>query len=225
MTTTYISDAFTAANGTAINGRTPDITVSSRTWTAGDWAGGTLGTVDIQGNKARMSSANDGFSIDVGQADFIAICNVTTPSSFATAFRGGIRFRCALQADGFGSASDRDYYFFVVRFDLGTGQIRIGKFVDGSETVLGTDANYSFSTSTAYKVTLKAEGSTYTVYIDDVQQKQETDSTYTTQTIMGVSAGGTIGQDYLVDDITVTDIAAGTAVPVFYHQLQQQGIS
>lgn len=221
-----IADTFTASNGTAISGRTPDTTVSSRTWSIGQYFsnGAPVGTVDIQNNKASMNNQNDGFAINCGQTDYTVTWYCTLPASGV--FRGGCRFRMqyAFPFSGGSGSSENDYYFFTVRFDLGSGNIRLVSVADGTETVIGSDVTMSFSYATTYKMKLVVSGTTYSLYIDDVLKKSETDSTYTGGTWVGFGSGFISGNNFTFDSVEVAE-NSGTSVPVLYHQLQQQGIS
>lgn len=198
--TTLIADTFTAADGTAISGRTPDTTVSSRTWSTGDYFLQATGTIDIQSNKARMTSTDDGFAIDCGASEYTVTWICTLPASGQ--FRGGCRFRIQ-NAFPFANADASDYYFFAVRFDLASGNIRMVKVVDNVETVIGSDVTMSFSYNTTYTMKLVVSGNTYTLYVDNVQKKSETDTTWTGGTWIGFGAGAVSGNDFTIDSVQV----------------------
>lgn len=216
--TILIADTFTAADNTAINGRTPDTTVSSRTWSTGNLSstGAPTGAVDIQNNKVRMNIANDGFAIDCSASDYTVTHYNTTPASGV--YRGGCRFRIQNSVP-FSTTNDRDFYFMAIRFDLTTATIRFVKQVNGTETGIGTDTDYTFSANTTYKITLSISGTTYKVYVDDVLVKTETDSTYTGGTWIGFGAGAVSGNDFTFDSVQV-DI--GAPIPVFMNQYRQR---
>ena len=158
--TILISDSFTAADLTAINGRTPDITVASRTWASCKWfsAGSASGLVTILSNKASVQFSDEGFAIDCGASDYTVTWYCTLPSSGQ--FRGGCRFRVQNPLPFSTAPDDEDYYFFTIRFDLASANIRLIEVTNGSETVIGSDVTMSFSYSTTYKMTLVVSGTT-----------------------------------------------------------------
>lgn len=209
--TILIADTFTAANGTAINNRTPEKTVFRRTWKTGALLGttGPSGTVDIQSNKARMTTSDDGFATDIGYDDYNITWYCTLPASGQ--FRGGCIFR-AQNSVPFSAVAAVDYYFFTVRFDLASGNIRLIKVVDGVETTLGSDVTMSFSYSTTYKMDLTVVSNTYTLYVDGVSKKSETDSTYPSGQWAGIKAGAVSGNDFTVDSFQAS---AGVTAPMF----------
>lgn len=215
-----VADTFTAANGTAINGRTPDTTVGGATWsTFKGFTTGSPTTPDIQSNKATIYATDDSFGLDCGDDDYTIIWYCTLPASGQ--FRGGCRFRIQHAIPFVTDPSDIDYYFFNIRFDLGSGNIRLTKVVNKVETVIGSDVTMAFSYNTTYKMTLVVSGTTYTLYIDDVLKKSETETTYGTGSIVGFGAGAVSGNNFTLDSV---QIGLGATVPVIYHHLQQQGI-
>lgn len=209
--TILVADTFTAANGTAISGRTPEKTVFRRTWKTGALLGFTApsGTVDIQSNKARMTTSDDGFATDIGYDDYNITWYCTLPASGQ--FRGGCIFR-AQKPVPFADAASVDYYFFTIRFDLASGNIRLVKVVDGAETTIGSDVTMSFSYSTTYRMDLTVLANTYTLYIDGVSKKSETDSTYPSGQWAGIKAGAVSGNDFTVDSFQAS---AGVTAPMF----------
>ena len=87
--TTYVSDTFTAANGTALNGRTPSPTDPGATWAT---QSGTAGNQTIQSNKASFACNNsrEDLVIDAGVSDGTIEATMTIP---ATGSIGILMFR------------------------------------------------------------------------------------------------------------------------------------
>lgn len=204
-----ILDTFTASDGTAINGRTPDVTVSSRTWQARNWYfSGSTGTVNIQSNKASINTTDSGFGIDCGQDDYKVTWYCTTPASGQ--FRGGCRFRVQTPLASWADNNSVNYYFFACRFDLTTATMRFSKVVNNAETIFtGTNTNMTFASNTTYKFTLLVKGTTYTVFVDDVQKVQLTDTTFSTGTFVGFGAGAISGNNFTINDVSV-DLSVST---------------
>lgn len=195
---TLIYDDFTGSNGTALDGRTPPVTVSSRAWAL--WSafnGGALGSATIQGNAAAFDNSNDVIAIDAGVSDFKAVWYMTTPASGQ--FRGGIRFRMSTITSS--DNGDFNYYFAACRFDLGSAQLRIVRVTNNAEVVLN-DTTMSFSYNTTYKFELVASGSTFTLFVDGVQKYQVTDGNHT-GTFIGVGSGAVSGNNLTFDSIEI----------------------
>lgn len=195
---TLIYDDFTGSNGTTLDGRTPPVTVSSRTWDL--WSafnGNALGNATIQGNAAAFDGSDDAIVIDAGVSNFKAIWYMTTPASGQ--FRGGLRFRLSTATSAVNA--DYDYYFATCRFDLASAQLRFIRVTNNSETVLN-DTNMSFSYNTTYKFELVASGSTFTLFVDGVQKYQVTDSNHT-GTFVGIGSGAVSGNNLTFDSIEI----------------------
>lgn len=205
--TVLVSDTFTAANGTALNGRTPDTTVSSRTWTVGNVAAMSVTDPnDIQNNRARHTTTDNGILIDSGQSDYVLTFDLFTPGSGN--YRGGCIFR-AQNAFPYSAVADCDFYWVVVRADL--NNVRILKSVNGTQTdIASSPYAFTFATNTTYNAELTLSGSAITFKLNGSSVFSITDTTYTTGTIFGFAKGaGTV--DFIYDNVSLS-VTSSTVV-------------
>lgn len=213
--TVLIADTFTASNGTALNGRTPDTTVSSRTWTVGNVTSGPVGgNNDIQSNRARHSSVDNGILIDSGKSDYVLKFDLFTPSSGN--YRGGTIIR-AQNSFPYSAAGDCDFYWIVARADL--NNVRILKSVDNVQTdIASSPYSFTFATSTTYNAELTLSGTSITFKLNGSTVFSITDSTYPTGSIFGFARGaGSV--DFIYDNVS---LSIATPVPVYMNQYRQR---
>lgn len=146
-----IHDIFTAADGTAINGRTPAPTnTPGNTWAA-------LGTATwtIQGNKASKTGGggNNLVVVNAADADVTITCDVTVAN---TAERQGIGLR-ATDINNFWGVSWKN-----------TNVVELVERSGGTLSVRATTA-LTLTPGTSHEFKVVANGATITGYVDGVQ--------------------------------------------------------
>jgi hypothetical protein len=206
------ADTFTAANGTAIAGRTT--TTGSKTWAEADLLATTgPGVFDIQSNAARNNDTGEAgvedhqyaATFDSGIADHEVTLNITTPPA-GNQIRAGVIVRYA----------DKDNYI-VARLLLDDAaqptndEIELREVVGG--VMVGGDPGvvkkvnlknyYAFNTS--YELKAQALGRTLHVYLNGIPVITYIIDTLTTQTRVGLYHDDD-DDGSVFDDITVKSL-------------------
>lgn len=132
--------------------------------------------------------------------------------------------RIALGARFSGSGSTPNGYFVFWKHDNDT--IGFYKYTSGASSQIGTDI--SIVLSAGDKFGMSVIGNTLTAYAYQSGAwssiGSQTDSTYTSAGYLWVFARLNSTAN-LMDDFGGGEVVSSSAVPIFYHQLQQQGIS
>lgn len=161
-----ITDAFTAANGTNLNGRTT--TTGNKIWTV---RGGSL---DIQSNQARPSagSGSSWATVDAGISDFDMSVVLTYHSDL-----DGLIFR----------ASDASNYFRVA-VDQTANEVYLVRNLAGVESNLGS---WAAATSPGETATIRvvAVGQNIKIYVNATLRIEVNNSSHQTVTKHGIIGG------------------------------------
>lgn len=201
--TIVANDTFTAANGTDITSRNSD---SGHSWTT---APGSTGAVTIQSNAA----------VDAVFNGPLLYSSYTPPSADYSVFMTMVVDAAGNYVGGpAGRIDTATGTCYSVYWNGGAGEWRLD-----TTTSIGT---YTGDTPTTAKIVeLRMAGSSIKVLIDGVERISVTDTTYTSAGRPGgYFVGGAATRTH---DNWQVDVAAGggTPVPVFLHNLQQQGIA
>ena len=153
-------DLFTDTSGVLLQNHVPDLDVVGNGWNVD-------GTIDIQGNKARISAANQGAWIDSGSNNY---------SIEMTFNPGGADNRGAIVVRHSGDAgTPTSGYFLIVK--TGAGQVNLSRLDGGSPSILSSYSTTIDNTAT-YTLKLDANRDTITAYLNGTQIAQVIDSTY-----------------------------------------------
>jgi hypothetical protein len=172
---TVAADTFTAANGTAIAGRTT--TTGSKTWAETDLIATTgPGVFDIQSNAARNNDTSDGFTqdhqyaayFDSGIADHEVTVNITTPAA-SDQIRAGVIVRF-LDKDNFIVARLlRDDVAQLNSHEIELREVVAGVVVGGDPGVVRkTNFKNFFQASTSYELKAQALGRMLHIYLNGI---------------------------------------------------------
>lgn len=166
---TFVSDTFTAANGTNITARTGEV---GATWTAGFVAGAFL----IQGNRAYPSVAGSVYASGTpATAEYTVECDYTIVSATGSSGPAG-RI----------STSANTYYYTY--YDNAAGHWLLVKIVSGTITTLSQWVSAA-TTGQTYNVKLQLLNATKKVFIDGVERISSTDNAITAAGRAGMRTG------------------------------------
>lgn len=138
--TTLLQDSFTAANGTAISGRTPTVGATWETFSGG---------MTIQGNAAVGAGVH---VAECGAADVALVATVNASTTYP-----GIAFR----------ATDANNYWYAAVDELGDTQVVLYEVVGGTPTV--RDFADSGATTGPTDLTVLAAGASVIVQLGGVE--------------------------------------------------------
>jgi hypothetical protein len=164
----FVTDTFTAADGTALTSHTGEL---GATWTLHPaYAGG----AEIKSNRVWGSTAG-GSTITVmmasgapGSADYDVLCDVYAQTGITDVEMGGVVGRAH-------ATNDDGYHAF---YYSGAGGWRLDKLVGGSRTTLDLFVA-GITQGVTYALKLEMRGSAIKVYVDGVQRISVTDSSIT----------------------------------------------
>ena len=160
--TTYVSDTFTAANGTAIASHTPDI--------GGAWTSPEGGFV-IQSNQLTEPDFTTCHCVNAATIpdDASISANITLDISGVGA-QGGVCGRI--------NATGGPFEWYDAIWSDGDQEWQIRKFASFGTTTLASLSDTSYTSGTK-KITLSMSGSSLSLLVDDVLKVSTSDSTYT----------------------------------------------
>lgn len=164
-----ITDTFTAANGTNLNGRTTE--TGSKTWTVGN------GVFDINTNKVRPTTVSGSAyaTLDAGAANIDMSVDVTIGATTVD----GLLFRFVDGAN-----------YWRVDLVTGTDRLHLIRSTAGAEDGSISGA-VSLDVGNTYTIRVVTSGTSISAYVNGVLIASTTNSTHQTATKHGIIAGST----------------------------------
>lgn len=175
----YVEDFFSDPDTTPLANHAPDVDIVGGWWTelVGSWA--------ISSNQARVDAvvAQDEFAtIDSGRADVLVIADVTLTNDGAGDHNVGLVFRID---------AANDWWLFWQ--DINDGNLRLGKFVLGSFTSVGSKS-FVWPSGATKEMKVKLSGNSIECFVDGVLEHSTVDSHNVGTTVHGMYSNGTITQ-------------------------------
>lgn len=203
MPTTLISDTFTAADTTNVNGRTPSPTnTPGSTWSVFDVFGS--GGIQIFANRAYGLAANAYALIDAGVADGTVQATFRADGSL-TSYEGALAFRST-------SAANRNNCW-IADIDHATNHFTLYKIESNGFTPVD-QISFTVAQDTDYTIVAVLSGSDISVTVTGGSRALvATDATFATATIHGVGLVGN-GTDTAADAFLVTVSSGGGITPL-----------
>lgn len=205
QTTAQVHDTFTAANGTAIAGRSPSPTnTPAATWVAASTSTSPpTGSGTIQGNALQFANNEDGAVYDVADADVTFTVDWITTVSLNN--RASVLIR---------HASNGNCIQWNVR--VPNGDMNVYVWVAGEVTSTPVSAQaYSWTAGNTYALKVVTNGNTITGFVDSAQVWSQTISTHNTATRFGLQRNtADTGQTF--DNVLIsfdTGVAADVTAP------------
>lgn len=205
---TSIADNFNRANSDTLG----TLSDGSGSWTE------VAGDNDIVSNTCAGGAAGSNYSradVDLASAAHYAQIDVVSWTGSSAGQAAGICTR-------YSSSADTCYVFYIRR---DTSNYRLFKRVAGSLTQIGSTVTEALP-SLPFTVKLSSSsGDVHTCAVNGTTKLSPSDSSITGNTRTGLFTGNVSTDVTSLDAFSAADLAAGTAVPVFYYHLTQQGIA
>jgi hypothetical protein len=196
--TTYVSDAFTGTDGTALASHTPD--------TGGTWVDDQSG-LQLSGNHVNsrqlFGDSRSHNTTAPSTADYDVSMNIIWSGATSDAVLGVV-------GRGAGNQFRSDGY--IAYYDAGNNRWALVKLVGYNSTTLGTYAQ-TYTQGQTHTLKLSMAGTAITVYVDGVSQISVTDSSISAINHAGIYAHYGSSSTSMVGDNYLVAAAGGTVGP------------